>query len=100
MPTISVKEAVGFAKNAITDLYEDDPLKNLALEEIELRTTEGKEIWQVTLGFYRPRSVTSSSNHLSAFFERQNEVENRVYKVIDIDAKTGDFLKMSMRNAS
>lgn len=99
MPTISVKEAVNFAKSAITELYHDDPLKNLALEEIELTNKDGQEVWEVTLGFYRPRSVTSNLNQLSAFFERQSEVENRVYKIIEIDAETGDFLKMSIRHA-
>jgi len=98
MPTISVKEAVNFAKNAITELYHDDPLKNLALEEIELITKDGKDVWEVTLGFYRPRSVTSPLNQLSAMFDRQGEVENRVYKIIEIDAETGNFLKMSIRH--
>lgn len=98
MPTISVKEAVNFAKSAIAELYYDDPLKSLALEEINLTTKNGKEVWEVTLGFYRPRSVTSNINLMPAIFERQREVENRVYKIIDIDAETGDFLKMSIRH--
>lgn len=99
MPTISVKDAVTAAKDAITELYYDDPLRNLALEEIELTTKDGKEVWEVTLGFYRVRSVTTKSNHLSAIFEPQLEVENRAYKIIEIDAETGQFLKMGMRRA-
>jgi len=97
MPTISVKEAVSCAKRAIAELFEDDPLKNLALEEIELTTKDDKKVWEVTLGFFRPRSVTSSLNQLSAIFEQQREVENRVYKTIEIDAETGDFLRMGIR---
>lgn len=99
MPTISVKDAVTAAKRAIAELYHDDPLKNLALEEIELTTKDGKEVWEVTLGFYRARSVTAKSNQLSAIFEPKYEVENRVYKIIEIDAETGQFLKMGMRRA-
>jgi len=100
MPTVSVKDAVTFAKNAITELYDDDPPKNLALEEIELTNKGGKEVWEVTLGFYRVRSVTTKPNQLSAIFESfgsQSEVENRVYKIIEIDAETGHFLKMGIR---
>lgn len=97
MPTISVQDAVAFAKRAITELYHDDPLRSLALEEIELTSKDGKEVWEVTLGFYRARSVTANSNHLSAIFEPQREVENRAYKIIEIDAETGQFLRMGIR---
>lgn len=98
MPTITVKDAVAFAKNAIVDLYHDDPPRSLALEEVELATNNGKEIWEVTLGFYRPRSVSTSTNPLSAIYQSPREVENRTYKIIEIDAETGEFLKMSMRH--
>lgn len=97
MPTISVKDAVTAAKKALVDLYHDDPPKNLALEEIELSTQNGKDVWEVTLGFYRARSVTVKQNHISAIFDPQSEVENRVYKIIEIDAETGDFIKMGIR---
>lgn len=97
MPTVSVKDAVTSAKRAMAELYHDDPLKGLALEEIELTTKDGKEIWEVTLGFYRVRSVEVKTNHLSAIFEPQREVENRAYKIIEIDGETGQFLKMGMR---
>lgn len=99
MPTISVKDAVIFAKNVMVELYHDDPPKNLALEEIELATKDGKEVWEVTLGFYRARSVVVKGNQLSAIFEPQSEIENRAYKIIEIDAETGQFVKMGMRRA-
>jgi hypothetical protein len=98
MPTVSVKEAVTFAKNAITELYHDDPLRNLALEEIELTTKDGREVWEVTLGFYRVRSVVAKSNQLSTIFAPQTEVENRAYKIVEIDAETGQFLRMGIRS--
>lgn len=99
MPTISVQDAVVSAKNAINELYHDEKLKSLALEEIELTRKDGREVWEVTLGFFRPRSVSVNSNQLTAIFNPQHEVENRVYKIIDIDAETGGFLRMSMRRA-
>lgn len=99
MPTISVKDAVVTAKKAIAELYHDDPPKSLALEEIELITKEGKKVWEVTLGFYRARSVIARANHLASIFEPQSEMENRTYKIIEIDAESGEFLRMSMRRA-
>lgn len=97
MQTISIKDAVDAAKKVIVELYHDDPPKNLALEEIELTSRDGKEVWEVTLGFFRPRSVNSNFNQLATIFERQREVENRVYKTVEIDAETGNFLRMVIR---
>lgn len=50
---ISVKEAVKAAKDALLELYEDDPPKDVALEEIEEAQEDGQDLWAVTLGFYR-----------------------------------------------
>ena len=55
MPTISMKEAVGRAKSALNELYEDDPPRALALEEIELQGDGNSQLWAVTLGFQRKR---------------------------------------------
>lgn len=99
MPIISVKEAVTSAKESIADLFHDDPPKSLALEEIELIDKEGNKVWEVTLGFYRARSIISKTNSISTIFDPQPEIENRVYKTIEIDAETGDFVKMGMRRA-
>jgi hypothetical protein len=97
MPTISMKDAVTVAKNTLMELYHDDPPKGLALEEIELAKNDGKEVWEVTLGFYRARSVAVKQNSITAIFEPQSQVENRAYKIVEIDADTGQFVKMGMR---
>lgn len=95
-PTISVKQAVQKAKTALSELYEDDPPKSLALEEVELITEKDKSLWSVTLGFYRERSLTSNAM-IDVMLVNRKQVENRVYKTLLIDAETGDFVRMDMR---
>lgn len=101
MPSISVQEAVKNAKKSLLELYQDDAPKALALEEIEFVDDSNRPLWAVTLGFHRPRSVTAvdtAGNGLAHMFGRPaTQVEHRIYKTVFIDANTGEFVKMDMR---
>ena len=101
MPTISMKEAVGRAKSALNELYEDDPPRALALEEIELQGDGNSQLWAVTLGFQRKRDVSvvrdRNSIHDLLGTSPSAEVVHRVYKTVLIDASSGEFVKMDIR---
>ncbi len=81
--SIDVKEAVRIATGALRDLYENIELRDLLLEEVE---RSGK-VWRVTLGFARPGSGIG----IGAFMQQ------RAFKRIRIDADTGEFLGMEIR---
>jgi hypothetical protein len=98
MPTITTKEAVSMAKETISQLYSDDPLESLALEEIELINEDGEQLWAVTLGFYRPKSITIKGGGIGSML-RPAQVENRDYKTVFINANSGEFVKMEIRPA-
>lgn len=100
MAAISVKQAVKAAKDALRDLYEDDPPAAMALEEIEKTHEDGRDLWAVTLGFYRNKAVAikTSPNAIGALFNPGiSQVEHRVYKTLFMDAETGEFVKMDIR---
>jgi hypothetical protein len=97
---INVKEAVKTAKSSLLELYEDDPPKALALEEIDRVKDGGRELWAVTLGFFRNKSLIPAANNLTSIYLPTPAQENRVYKTVYIDATTGDFVKMDMRQVS
>ena len=48
---MDVKAAVALAKNHITDLFAQEGLTNLGLEEVEY--DEVREQWRITVGFSR-----------------------------------------------
>ena len=100
MQGIEVKDAVKRAKTVLLDLLEDEPPKELALEGVE-RTTDGdRDVWVVTLGFFRRKSINpirAPSDSLIGDYLAPSPIENRDYKTIQIDAKTGDFVKMDIR---
>jgi len=49
---MDVKQAVATAREYITDLFADDGVMNLGLEEVQYDETQGE--WKVTIGFSRP----------------------------------------------
>ncbi len=52
MSEMVAKEAVRLAKQYIRDLYADEQIVDLGLEELEISDTE-PETWSVTIGFRR-----------------------------------------------
>lgn len=100
---LPVQQAVKRAKEALQELFFDEPLKGLALEEIELMEDGRKHLWAVTLGFYRSKSVSvvepSGRIGVGSFFRDPPpaQIENRVYKTVYIDAASGNFVKMDIR---
>ena len=49
---MQVKEAVTAAKSYVADLFSDEKVMNIGLEEVEF--DEGARVWNITVGFSRP----------------------------------------------
>jgi hypothetical protein len=49
---MEVKEAVALAKRHLQDVFADEQISNLGLEEIEYN--DSQDMWSITLGFSRP----------------------------------------------
>ncbi|MEA5534161.1 hypothetical protein [Crocosphaera sp. XPORK-15E] len=100
--TIDVRQAVSSAKNHLNQIidlfgYIDD----IRLEEIEL--SSDKKSWFITLGFHLFNSpIDKQKNSL----KKETGIPNlanllnpteREYKVIEIDAETGDLKSIKIR---
>ncbi len=87
---MDVKDAVNAAKQHIRDLFGEEHITNLGLEEVEFRE-RGNE-WLITIGFTRPwDNLTSISSVLS--------LPPRTYKVVRISDRTGNILSVRNREA-
>jgi hypothetical protein len=96
---INVKDAVRIAVEYVRDLYAPEELVDLRLEEVEL--TEAGTYWFVTLGFSRPELQKQQSQNPGpggAMIDllRPPALE-REYKVVKINARSGDVQSMKMR---
>ncbi len=49
---MDVKDAIKVAKGWVSDIYSDEGILNLGLEEVEF--DEAAQLWKITVGFSRP----------------------------------------------
>lgn len=75
---LNVKEAVTVAKVHVLDLFAEENISNLGLEEVEYN--DNTEEWFITLGFSRPWD--EPNNTLASL--AQSTVPQRSYKIVRI----------------
>jgi hypothetical protein len=92
---MDVKEAVRLAKAYVRDTFADEKILDVGLEETQFEEPAGQ--WIITVGFRRPfdRKV-QLKDHFSipGLPQPYKSYENRVYKTVLIDAKTGQVASM------
>lgn len=98
MPSIDVKQAVRIALEYVREIFDSDKLSHLGLEEVErLGGT-----WLVTVGFSRPwdypRHDALSSLHPLAQLRDPDKRPDRDYKLVRIDAETGEVESVKNRD--
>ena len=87
---LDLRQAVTTAINAVRSLYaaQNYELTDVLLEEIEKQG----DVWNVTVGFTRPVTATSELGAIG-----QTLANKRAFKRVRIDARTGEFLGMEIR---
>ncbi len=81
---MNVKEAVGLAKDYITDIFSGEEIVQVGLEEVEF--DEEAHTWFVTIGFSR---LWDAPANMLAAIAQQAGPPKRSYKVVSIDDFTG-----------
>jgi hypothetical protein len=85
---MNVKEAVAAAKAYVADLFSNEPIQHIGLEEVEFDADH--RIWSITIGFTRawlpafPPALTYST-------------KNRDYKIVRISDANGQVLSIKNR---
>lgn len=87
---MDVKQAVQTAKNYVSNLYDEENIMNIGLEEVEFDSHS--EEWRVTVGFSRPWDVAKST-HVPISDARRP----RSYKLVCIDDKNGLIVSLKDR---
>ena len=86
---MDVKEAANVAKVYLADLYMDEGVTNLGLEEVVFDDVSGN--WEITIGFSRPWDRQTA---LPALVGARSD---RTYKVVRIDGQNGDVISLKDR---
>ncbi len=100
---MDVRQAINLAKSYIREVYADEGLTDLGLEETEYDDARGE--WLITLGFFRPwnnpRTATAAQSALEAMGYPLGAADprRRTYKIITI-SNDGTILAMKNRQAT
>lgn len=88
---LDVKGAVAAARRVLTDLLKTEGIQDVTLEEVS--RTDDEEFWDITLSY----TVPSIQERILALpFPLQKGVP-REYKTIRLNASSGDFVHMKIR---
>ena len=83
---MNVKQAVGVARKYVEELFAEEQIMNVGLEEID---AEEEGFWKITIGFSRPWNA-NFSNLLSGD-------KTRIYKVVLVRDSDGEILSVKNR---
>jgi hypothetical protein len=82
---MEVKEAVALAKQSISEVFAEEPMIDLGLEEVEFDDSSGA--WLITFGFSRPWDDIKIANPFAAIGGVKKKREYKVVRVSDGDKK-------------
>ncbi|MDE0145788.1 MAG: hypothetical protein OXI53_09555 [Nitrospira sp.] len=86
---MDMKEAVRTAKKHITELFTDETITHVGLEEVEFNNSSNN--WEITIGFSRPWQNISLATALS------NRPPARSYKLVCINDNDGHMISVTDR---
>jgi hypothetical protein len=92
---MDVKEAVAAAKTYVGELFSQEGISNLGLEEVEFDEQAGE--WRVTVGFSRPWDTITGWGVLT---QQSQTNPRRAYKVVRISDSTGAALSVRNRGTN
>ena len=91
---MDVKEAVRLAKKHIIEIFEDDDISNVGLEEVEFN--EQSSVWKITVSFHRPTGLLSPLEFVAPGLS-QGTSARRACKIVNIKDRTGKVLSVKHR---
>ncbi|PIK68868.1 hypothetical protein [Methylobacterium frigidaeris] len=90
---MEVKEAVSRAKHYPADVFSDEEISDIRLEEVEFDKLDRS--WLITLGFLQPDFETNSVEAI-----RKNPLQRptrQIYKIVRIPESDSEFPSMKTR---
>ena len=88
--TMDVKTAVAMAKKEISDLFAEEGIRNLGLEEVEFDDKD--RAWRITIGFSRPWDLPVRP--FASLAGAENPHGRRSYKVVLIGDADGRVISV------
>ena len=101
---MTVKQAIQTAKQYVTELFSEDGVERIGLEEISF--DEEHDCWLITVGFSRvwgrDRDFDAASYGIGGWQVKYQELLNllrRTYKIVTVSPKDGKVIRIENRPA-
>lgn len=95
---MEVKDAVRLAKRHVAELFADEKIDEIGLEETEY--DDRKDEWQITIGFRRTLVSTRKKGALKGFPMEHTDRSYKVVRIRDKDDKVLGVLDRVLRDAA
>tara|TARA_R110001592_G_scaffold206661_1_gene457345 strand:- start:211 stop:492 length:282 start_codon:yes stop_codon:yes gene_type:complete len=92
---MNVKEAVQRARTIFSDLFADDLINDIGLEEVTF--DDQAKIWRITIGFYRDSDMGKLGIALGG---PKNADVKRYYRTLEIDDLSGELVSVKIRQVA
>ncbi|TXM67112.1 hypothetical protein FV222_24895 [Methylobacterium sp. WL103] len=93
---MDVKEAIVKAKGYVADMFQDEGVVNIGLEEIRLDDEDHN--WLITVGFSRVAKGHAAAGRALENVIGPNPNLPRTYKVVKLHKHDGDFISITNRS--
>ena len=91
---MDVKQAAQTARRYVADVFAEDEISFVALEEVEFDA--GSDVWNITLSFLRPSGTMSGLDVIAPGLSRGENVQ-RCYKIVNVDDESGNVISVKHR---
>ena len=91
---MKVKEAARTAMDYLTDVFADEQITHVGLEEVEFN--DASNTWKITIGFFRPWE-RPAGNVLETALGNLPAHEKRCFKVVPIQDSDGHVISITDR---
>ena len=89
---MDAKQAVQIAKKHVAEIFSDEPIENVGLEEVEFDAIE--DVWAITVGFLR------FWGHPGDFVRGLDSDAVRTFKTVRIDDESGRVQSVKHRDVT
>lgn len=91
---MDVKEAAQTARKYVADVFAEDEISYIALEEVEFN--DASDVWAITLSFLRPTGTMNNLDIIAPGLSRGENVR-RSYKIVNVDDQSGRVISVKHR---
>lgn len=91
---MDVKEAIRRAKTYVAEMFSDENIANIGLEEVR-RDEDGRN-WLITVGFSRVPSARIGAASLASIVGYGLDLP-RIYKIVTLDDQDGELISITNR---